>query len=148
MAWMFKSFRMVLISISPNILPLIFTAGLMGFFNIPIKPSTVLVFSVAFGISVDTAIHFLAKFRQELACKGAVTSVAVINAIREVGVSILYTVLILFLGFGVFVASKFGGTVAMGLLVSITLFVAVFSNLLLVPSILLSLDKRKKAKSH
>ena len=149
MAWMFRSTRMVLVTIFPNILPLVFTAGLMGFFNIPIKPSTVLVFSVAFGISVDTAIHFLSKYRQEMLRPGVSPSQAVSNSIREVGVSIIYTVIILFLGFGVFVASKFGGTVAMGILVSITLFVAVFANLLLVPSILLTMKAKSKiVKSH
>ena len=134
---------MVLVTIFPNILPLIFTAGLMGFFNIPIKPSTVLVFSVAFGISVDTAIHFLSKYRQEMLRPGIDPARAVRNSIKEVGVSIIYTVIILFLGFGIFVASKFGGTVAMGILVSVTLFVAVFANLLLVPSILLSMNRKK-----
>ncbi|MCK5820769.1 MAG: MMPL family transporter [Bacteroidales bacterium] len=144
MAFMFKSLRMVIISIMPNILPLIMTAGIMGFFGIPIKMSTVLVFSVAFGISVDTAIHFLAKYRQELLCFGVNPTEAVLNAIREVGVSIIYTVIVLFLGFGIFVASDFGGTVAMGVLVSITLFVAVFSNLLLVPSLLIATSKYAK----
>ncbi|MEA1877758.1 MAG: efflux RND transporter permease subunit [Bacteroidota bacterium] len=144
MAIMFKSLRMVIISILPNILPLVITAGLMGFFGIPIKMSTVLVFSVAFGISVDTAIHFLAKYRQELLCFGVSPEAAVLNAIKEVGVSIIYTVIVLFLGFGIFVASDFGGTVAMGILVSITLFVAVFSNLLLVPSLLIATSKNAK----
>jgi len=145
MAFMFKSLRMVMISIMPNILPLVVTAGLMGFFGIPIKMSTVLVFSVAFGISVDTAIHFLAKYRQELQSIDISPESAVLNAIKEVGVSIIYTVIILFLGFGIFVASDFGGTVAMGVLVSITLFVAVFSNLLLVPSLLIATSKSVKS---
>ena len=123
----------------------------MGFFSIPIKPSTILVFSVAFGISVDTAIHFLAKFRQELACPQTLPDQAVIKALREVGVSITYTVIILFFGFGIFVASDFGGTVAMGLLTAITLFVAVFANLLLVPSVLLGQARKgamKKVKNN
>jgi len=142
MAWMFSSSRMVLISIFPNILPLLITAGIMGFFSIPIKPSTILVFSIAFGISVDTAIHFLAKLRQELGCPKTPPDQAVLKALREVGVSIVYTVIILFFGFGIFVASDFGGTVAMGLLTAITLLVAVFSNLLLVPSFLIGLAGR------
>jgi len=140
MAWMFSSSRMVLISIFPNLLPLLITAGLMGFFSISIRPSTILIFSIAFGISVDTAIHFLAKFRQELACFNTPPDKAVINALREVGVSIIYTVIILFFGFGIFVASEFGGTVAMGLLTAVTLLVAMFANLLLVPAILLGLS--------
>jgi predicted RND superfamily exporter protein len=149
MAWMFSSPRMVFISIFPNLLPLLITAGIMGFFSISIKPSTILVFSIAFGISVDTAIHFLAKYRQELACPRTRHDKAVINALREVGVSIIYTVIILFFGFGIFVASDFGGTVAMGILTAITLLVAMFTNFLLVPSILLSISrigKRKKSE--
>ncbi len=148
MASMFKSFKMVIISVFPNILPLLFTAGLMGFAGIPIKPSTVLVFSVAFGISVDTAIHFLAKYRQELMCSGAIPQEAVLKAIEEVGVSIVYTVILLFLGFGIFIASDFGGTVAMGILTAITLFVAVFSNLLLVPSLLMATGKHTKKNNE
>lgn len=137
MAGMFRSFRIVFITIFANMLPLMFTAGLMGYVGISIKPSTVLVFSVTFGIAVDTAIHYLAKYRQEIACKTRDNNEAVIKALREVGVSIIYTVCILFLGFGIFMFSRFGGTVAMGLLVSITLVVAVITNLLLVPSLLL-----------
>ncbi|MCD6331664.1 MAG: MMPL family transporter [Bacteroidales bacterium] len=137
MAWMFKSFRMVLITLFANFLPLIFTAGLMGYVGISIKPSTVLVFSVTFGIAVDTAIHYLAKYRQELAVPNTSQPEAVIMALQDVGVSIIYTVCILFMGFGIFMLSKFGGTVAMGFLVSITLLVAVVTNLLLVPSLLL-----------
>ena len=66
MAYIFRSFKMIIISLIPNILPLIITAGVMGFSGIPLKPSTILVFSIAFGISVDDTIHFLAKYRQEL----------------------------------------------------------------------------------
>lgn len=137
MAGMFRALRIVFITIFANLLPLLFTAGLMGFIGITIKPSTVLVFSVTFGIAVDTAIHYLAKYRQELACPKTPNNQAVIKALREVGVSIIYMVCILFLGFGIFVFSRFGGTVAMGMLVSITLLVAVVANLLLVPSLLL-----------
>jgi predicted RND superfamily exporter protein len=144
MAWMFSSPRMVLISIFPNLLPLLFAAGIMGFFSISIRPSTILIFSIAFGISVDTAIHFLAKFKQELDCKHTPPSEAVVISLREVGVSIIYTVIILFFGFGIFVASEFGGTAAMGLLTSITLFVAMLANLLLVPSVLMGLARRGK----
>jgi len=151
MAWMFSSPRMVFISIFPNLVPLLITAGIMGFFSISIRPSTILIFSIAFGISVDTAIHFLAKFKQELDCKNTPVSEAVIISLREVGVSIIYTVIILFFGFGIFVASEFGGTAAMGLLTSITLFVAMLANLLLVPSILMGMARSGnlvKMKKH
>jgi predicted RND superfamily exporter protein len=137
MAYMYRSPRMILVSVFGNLLPLLFTAGLMGYFSISIKPSTLLVFSVTYGIAVDTAIHFLSKFRQHLNCPGEDPEMAVIKTLREVSVSVVYTVSVLFIGFGIFVASEFGGTQAMGFLISITLLIAVISNLLLVPSILL-----------
>ena len=141
MAMMFRSWRMVLISLTPNILPLIVTAALMGYFNIPIKPSTILVFSIAFGISVDGTIHFLAKYRQELNQTNWSIRAAVVLAIKETGVSMVYTAIILFFGFGIFSLSDFGGTVALGTLVAITLLVALIANLILLPSILLGLEK-------
>ncbi len=145
MAIMFRSVRMVFISVVPNLLPLLLTAGIMGFFNIAIKPSTVLVFSIAFGISVDNAIHFLAKYKQELASTNQDVQKSVDFALRETGVSIIYTAFILFFGFAIFIASKFGGTQALGLLVSITLMVAMFGNLLLLPSLLISFAPEKKS---
>jgi uncharacterized protein len=141
MAWMFSSARMMLISLIPNLVPLLITASFMGFFSIPIKPSTVLVFSIAFGISVDNTIHFLAKYRQELKSTGLDIKKSVSNAIREAGVSMLYTSIVLFFGFGIFSLSGFGGTVALGVLISFTLLIAVTSNLILLPSMLLSVEK-------
>jgi predicted RND superfamily exporter protein len=139
MAWMFKSWRMVLASMLPNLLPLLLTAMLMGYFGIPIKPSTVLVFSIAFGISVDNAIHFLAKYRQELVVNPDNIQKAVLQALHETGISIIYTAIILLFGFSIFMFSDFGGTQALGLLVTITLLVAVLSNLILLPSLILSI---------
>ncbi|MFA5814802.1 MAG: efflux RND transporter permease subunit [Bacteroidales bacterium] len=137
MAYMYRSPRMIAVSVFGNLLPLLFTAGLMGYCNISIKPSTLLVFSVTYGIAVDTAIHFLSKYRQHLSSRGVDPEVAVIKTLKEVGVSVIYSVSVLFIGFGIFVVSEFGGTKAMGFLISITLLIAVISNLLLVPSILL-----------
>lgn len=142
MAWMFRSFRMILISIIPNMLPLLITAGLMGFFNIPIKPSTILVFSIAFGISVDDTIHFLAKYRQELIANNWKIRKSVYAALQETGVSMFYTSIVLFFGFLVFTVSSFGGTIALGGLVSITLLFAMVSNLLLLPSLLLTFQDK------
>jgi predicted RND superfamily exporter protein len=139
MSFLFKSWRMVLVSLLPNLIPLIFTSALMGYFGIPIKPSTILVFSIAFGISIDDTIHFLAKYRQELKTKNIKESVEM--SIKETGVSMIYTSIILFFGFSIFIASNFGGTQALGLLVSLTLFVAMLTNLVLLPSLLLSLEK-------
>lgn len=142
MAFMFRSFKMILISIIPNILPLLITAGLMGYFSIPIKPSTILVFSIAFGISVDDTIHFLAKYRQELQTNNWKVRKSVYKALRETGVSMFYTSIVLFFGFLTFTVSSFGGTQALGGLVSITLLFAMISNLLLLPSLLLTLESK------
>lgn len=141
MAWMFRSLRMILVSLIPNLLPLLVTAGMMGFLGIPIKPSTILVFSIAFGISVDDTIHFLAKYRQELKANDWKIKRSVYAALRETGVSMFYTSIVLFFGFSVFMISSFGGTVALGGLVSATLLFAMLANLLLLPSLLLSLER-------
>jgi predicted RND superfamily exporter protein len=141
MAYTFRSFRMILISLIPNIIPLILTAGMMGFLGIPIKPSTILVFSVAFGISVDDTIHFLVKYRQELETNKWKIKKSVYLALRETGVSMFYTSIVLFFGFSVFMISSYGGTVALGGLVSATLLFAMLANLILLPSLLLSLEE-------
>ncbi len=141
MAYMFRSFRMIIISLIPNLLPLLITAGLMGYLGVPIKPSTILVFSIAFGISVDDTIHFLAKYRQELQANHWRIKKSVYAALRETGISMFYTSIVLFFGFSVFVISNFGGTVALGALVSATLLFAMLANLLLLPSLLLSLER-------
>ena len=147
MGWMFKSLKMIFISLIPNLLPLLVTGGIMGYLGIPIKPSTILVFSIAFGISVDDTIHFLAKYRQELVASNWKIRKSVFKAIRETGVSMFYTSIVLFFGFLVFLVSSFGGTKALGGLVSITLLFAMVSNLLLLPALLLSLE-RKTAKKN
>ncbi len=141
MAFMFRSFRMIIVSLIPNLLPLLITAGLMGYLGVPIKPSTILVFSIAFGISVDDTIHFLAKYRQELQANNWKIKTSVYGALRETGVSMFYTSIVLFFGFSVFTISSFGGTVALGALVSATLLFAMLSNLILLPSLLLSLER-------
>lgn len=141
MAWMFRNAKMIVVSLIPNLLPLLITAGLMGFLGVPIKPSTILVFSIAFGISVDDTIHFLAKYRQELIANNWKIKKSVYAALRETGVSMFYTSIVLFFGFSVFTISSFGGTVALGALVSATLLFAMLANLLLLPSLLLSLER-------
>jgi predicted RND superfamily exporter protein len=141
MYFLFGSLRMVLISLLPNLIPLLCTAALMGYTGVPIKPSTILVFSIAFGISVDDTIHFLAKYRQELSVVGRDMRTAVINAVKETGVSMIYTSIVLFFGFGIFISSKFGGSQAIGILASFTLLVAMLSNLVVLPSLLLSFEK-------
>ncbi|SFU57973.1 hypothetical protein SAMN05216480_10871 [Pustulibacterium marinum] len=141
MAYMFRSFKMIIVSLIPNILPLLITGGMMGFLGIPLKPSTILVFSIAFGISVDDTIHFLAKYRQELKMNDWKIKKSVYAALRESGVSMFYTSIVLFFGFSVFMISSFGGTKALGGLVSFTLLIAMLSNLILLPTLLLSLEK-------
>ena len=141
MAYMFRSFRMIVISLIPNLLPLLVTAGVMGYLGVPIKPSTILVFSIAFGISVDDTIHFLAKYRQELLANHWRIKKSIFAALRETGVSMFYTSIVLFFGFSVFITSNFGGTVALGALISGTLLLAMMANLLLLPVLLLSLER-------
>lgn len=141
MALLFGSWKMVLISMVPNFIPLIITAGVMGYFGIPIKPSTLLVFSIAFGISVDDTIHFLARYRRELKYRSHDQKGCIINALYQTGMSMFYTSIILLSGFSMFTFSQFGGTQALGLLISLTLFTAMLTNLILMPSLLFTLEK-------
>ena len=145
--YLFRSYKMVIISLVPNILPLLFTAGVMGFLNIPIKPSTILVFSIAFGISVDDTIHFLVKYRQELIANNWKIRESVFSSLRETGISMFYTSVVLFFGFSVFMTSSYGGTIALGGLVSTTLLFAMLANLVLLPSLLISLEKNISNKT-
>ncbi|GAB4342249.1 MAG: MMPL family transporter [Flammeovirgaceae bacterium] len=138
---LFRNVRIVIISLIPNLIPLIFTAGFMGFFDIPLKPSTALIFSITFGIAVDDSIHYLAKYYQDLIkCKFDVEK-SVRMSLKETGASMMYTSIVLFFGFVIFAASNFGGTVALGVLTSITLLIAMFINLIVLPSLLLTFDK-------
>jgi predicted RND superfamily exporter protein len=148
MTFMFRSFIMVVVSIIPNLLPLVITAGLMGYFGIPLKPSTILVFSIAFGLSVDDTIHFLAQYRQELVKNNWKIKRSVFATLKEAGVSMFYTSVVLFAGFSVFMVSDFGGTVALGGLVAITLLFGMLSNLILLPSLVLTLNKKLANKQE
>jgi predicted RND superfamily exporter protein len=148
MAILFANFRMILISLVPNTIPLLITAGIMGYFNIPLKPSTALIFSIAFGISVDDSIHFLAKYRQELFSNSFFVPIAISKSIRETGPSMMYTSIVLFFGFVIFAGSEFGGTVALGILASTTLIIAMFTNLILLPALLLIFDSGKRSKDR
>jgi predicted RND superfamily exporter protein len=140
-AIMFRSFKMVLVSIIPNLLPLIMTAGLMGFLDIPLKPSTLLVFGIAFGMSVDDTLRFLAQYRLELSRNDWKIKKSVFATFDDAGISMFYTSIVLFFGFSVFMLSSFGGTVALGGLVALTLSFGMLSNLVLLPSLVLSLNK-------
>lgn len=149
MAILFRSAKMIVISFIPNIIPLLITAGLMGYFGIPLKPSTALIFTIAFGISVDDSIHLLAKYRQELFSGNFFVSKAISISLRETGASMIYTSIILFAGFIIFSASDFGNTVALGILTSTTLFFAMITNLIVLPSLLLTFDSgKRKRDSH
>ena len=138
---LFRSWRILLISIIVNIVPLLITAGLMGWAGIRIKPSTVLVFSVALGITIDVTIRFLVNFKQELARHDDSIADTVHRSIHDTGLSIIYTSLILIAGFSVFILSQFDGTKALGYLTSITLLLAMVTNLTLLPALLLWMDK-------
>jgi len=136
-SFLFKSVRMLVIAFIPNIIPLTLTAGLMGYYDIYLKPSTVLIFSVAFGISVDFTIHFLAKYRLELSRHNWDVKKTVFFALQETGYSMMYTAIILLFGFCVFLNSTFDGTIYLGLLTCITLIASLLANLILLPAILL-----------
>lgn len=142
---LFRSGRIVFMALLTNIVPLMITAGVMGWLNIPLKPSTVLVFSVALGITVDVTIRFLVNYKQELHKHGSVAE-TVRYTIKDTGLSIIFTSIILVVGFGVFAVSEFGGTQALGYLTSLTLFLAMVFNLTLLPALLLVLDKKKVKK--
>ncbi|PIQ24807.1 MAG: transporter [Bacteroidetes bacterium CG18_big_fil_WC_8_21_14_2_50_41_14] len=147
MALIFSSARMIMISLVPNLIPQILTAGMMGYFDISIKPTTILIFSIALGISVDNTIHFLSRYRLQLKYHNWQIRKSVLAALEETGYSMIYSAIVLFFGFYIFTLSSFGGTEALGYLVSFTLIVALLSNLFVLPSLLLSLDKRLITKS-
>ena len=147
MAFLFRSMRIILVSMIPNIIPLLFTAGIMGYFQIPLKPSTILVFGIALGITVDNAILFLGKYRNELKQHAWDVRFAILHSLRETGLGIFYTSVILFFGFLMFVFSQFGGTKALGLLVSITIMVGMATNLIILPALLLTLERKFSMRS-
>ena len=144
MLYLFRSLRILVCSLIPNVIPLMLTAGVMGWTGIPLKPSTVLVFSVALGIAIDVTIRFLVNYKQELPNHHGDVKVTVMHSIRQTGISIIYTSLVLIAGFIIFVFSGFGGTQALGWLTSLTLFAATVTNLVLLPVLLLDMDRQKK----
>jgi predicted RND superfamily exporter protein len=148
MAFLFLSWKMVTISLIPNIVPLLMTMGIMGFFEIRLKPSTIIIFSVAYGIVVDFTIHYLAKYRNSLKHNNWSMKLAIPESLNEAGPSIIYTAVALFFGFIIFAASDFGGTIALGVLTSLSLLFGMLMNLLLLPAMLLSLEKSINAKKE
>lgn len=148
MVALFANLRMIIISLVPNLLALMITAGIMGYMDIPLKASTALIFSITFGISVDNSIRFLAKYRQEILANNFFIPVAVSDSIIETGKSIMYTSIVLFAGFSIFAFSDFGGTIALGILTSTTLAISMFTNLILLPALIMTFDKPKRRKDH
>lgn len=143
MGLLFRSWKMVIISTLPSLIPLIITAGLMGYFEIALKPSTILIFSIAFGISSDGTIYFLTRYKEEWIKNAKNVTLAVRVTIQKTGVSMFYTAMILFFGFFIFTASTFKGTQALGVLVSITLLMAMICNLILLPAFLMGMNKKE-----
>lgn len=143
MLYLFRSFKILIASLIPNIIPLIYTAGLMGWMGVPLKPSTVLVFSVALGIAIDVTIRFLINYKQELPHYQQLVEPTVKETLKHTGISIIYTSLVLVAGFIIFCFSGFGGTQALGWLTSFTLLVAMATNLVLLPVILMSFSSKK-----
>ncbi len=148
MGMLFTSFKMILVSLIPNMIPLVITCGLMGHFGIPLKPSTILVYSIAFGIAVDDTIHFLTKFRHELKLGNRTVDEVLSITVKEMSTSMLYTSIVLFFGFIIFTFSNFQGTVALGALTSVTLLVAMFSNLFVLPALIQSFERGLNPKEE
>jgi len=146
MLYLFRSFRILICSLIPNLIPLMLTAGVMGWAGISLKPSTVLVFSVALGIAIDVTIRFLVNYKQELPNHDNSVKETVMQTIHSTGISILYTSMVLIAGFVIFVFSGFGGTKALGWLTSLTLLSATVTNLVLLPVLLLTTSKKGKEK--
>jgi len=143
MLFLFRSFRILFCSLIPNVVPLILTAGIMGWAGVPLKPSTVLIFSVALGIAVDITIRFLVNYKQVLPTNNNNIVLSVKHTIRQTGLSIIYTSLVLIAGFIIFCASSFGGTFALGWLTSVTLLLATATNLILLPVLILLFHPNK-----
>lgn len=148
MAYMFRSVKMIAVSLITNILPLCITSGIMGYMGIPLKPSTILVFSIAFGISVDNAIQFMAKYRHDLILNNGHVKKSVMSAIRETSISTFYTSVVLIFGFGTFMLSSFSGTIALGGLIACTLTFAMFANLIVLPTLVLTFEKKRLRKEE
>jgi uncharacterized protein len=146
MLYLFKSFRILICSLIPNVIPLIVTAGIMGWVGVRLKPSTVLIFSVALGIAIDVTIRFLVNYKQELPSNNFDIKKTVSETINHTGLSILYTSLVLIAGFIIFCFSGFGGTQSLGWLTSVTLFIATLTNLILLPVLLLDSSGRRNRK--
>jgi hypothetical protein len=143
MLYLFKSLRILVCSLIPNVIPLVITAGIMGWAGVRLKPSTVLIFSVALGIAIDVTIRFLVNYKQELPSNHFNIAKTVSETIRHTGLSILYTSLVLIAGFVIFCFSGFGGTQSLGWLTSVTLFSAMLTNLILLPVLLLDLSSKR-----
>lgn len=145
MYFLFKSWKVMIVSMLANLIPLLIIGGVMGFFQIPLKPSTVLIFGIAFGIAIDNTIHYLAKYRQDRKM-GLNVHDSVMLSLDDTGQGIIYTSMILLAGFSIFMASSFGGTIALGVLTSLTLFIAMFSNLLFLPAMVISLNIQENSR--
>jgi len=142
MFYLFRSFRILVCSLIPNLVPLLVTAGVMGWVGISLKPSTVIVFSVALGIAIDVTIRFLINYKQELPLRKNQVADTLVQTIRHTGISIIYTSLVLIAGFVIFCFSDFGGIKALGWLTSLTLVVGTVTNLVLLPVLILGTSKK------
>jgi predicted RND superfamily exporter protein len=146
MLFLFRSVRILICSLVPNVIPLVITAGIMGWAGVRLRPSTVIVFSIALGIQIDITIRFLVNYRQVVAGKDG-SEKAVIDTINTTGISILYTSLVLIAGFVIFCFSDFGGILALGWLTSLTLVIATITNLVFLPVLLLGLTRSRRGRS-
>ena len=143
MGILYRSLIIIFISLIPNMLPLLVIGGVMGFSGIDLKVSTSIIFTIAFGIAVDDTIHYMSKLRLELG-KGKPLLYALKRTSISTGKAITVTTLILCSGFITLILSTFTSTYYIGLLITITLVMAVLSDLLLLPVLLILFYRRKK----
>ncbi len=132
MALLFRNWRMVFISLVPNVLPLLIAGGLLGFLGIELEAGVAILFAIVFGIAVDDTIHFLSKFKLA-SDKGLGIEEAIHITFLETGKAICLTSVVLFFGFLVMLFSVNPPSVTVGIMISVTLFTALISDLLIIP---------------
>ena len=143
MGFLFRSVKMVIIAMIPNLLPLVMLGAILGFAGVELKVSTALVFTISFGIAVDDTIHFMSKLKLELN-KGRSMMMAIRRTFLSTGRAIVLTSLILTAGFLMLMFSDFLGTFYIGLLISCTLIFALISDLFFLPVLLIFFYKPRK----
>lgn len=143
MALMLRSWVMVIISIIPNVIPLLIAGALLGYAHIKLEAGVAMVFDIVYGIAVDDTVHFLSKFRL-VRSWGYSVEEAIHYTLHETGKAVSYTTIILFFGFAMLLFSSNPPSVTVGIITSVTLFAGMFCDLFLIPVLLRTFIKDKK----